>query len=134
MRWRAITREAWRNVVSGTSRAGIVAVVLVTASTALLQPDPIVKGADRIAQPTPFGERPLGVGVVVSAFALAGVDGIDLDGIAGLLELIPADRGELRQSQQDQHHRQSPAPTPGQGLAHQRPFGRGDSIDVAEGY
>jgi len=28
MRWRAITREAWRNVVSGTSRAGIVAVVL----------------------------------------------------------------------------------------------------------
>jgi hypothetical protein len=59
-----------------------------------LQPDPLVKGPDRLAQPTPFGESPLGVRVLVSAFALAGVDGIDLDGVAGLLELIPADRGE----------------------------------------
>ena len=62
MRWRAITREAWRNVVSGTSRAGIVAVVLVTAAVGLLLTDLFaVRGiVDRVDE-FRSGGAPLGV-------------------------------------------------------------------------
>lgn len=39
MTWRAITREAWRNVVTGTARAGILATVLVATTLGLVLAD-----------------------------------------------------------------------------------------------
>lgn len=78
MRWRAITREAWRNVVSGTSRAGIVAVVLVTAAVGLLLTDLFaVRGiVDRVDE-----FRSAGADVLVFS-AASGVDPVRCEGIA----------------------------------------------------